>query len=253
MIQNPMDVLNLFPIRKNKKQKQAFRDAVQTYADGLGYPASVEKGSLGAKNVVIGNPNTAKYLVTAHYDTPAALIIPNLITPCNPVTFLLYQILIVLVFLLASVIPGVALGVVLDSPELASTAAMVLYWGLLVMMFLGPANKHNANDNRILKNSQGSFFHASLVAVGRSCLQQYNGIDIVQRHTSKYHHSAHCSRSVNILDQGNTHNCRAASVTCLHEFSLFRRILDKYPGKAPDAPEYHGCSQGTEQKELKVK
>ena len=147
MIEEPMDVLNLFPIRKNKKQKQAFRDAVQSYAEILGYSVSVEKGSFGAQNVVIGNPKTARFLLTAHYDTPAGLLFPNLITPCNPVTFILYQIFVIVLFLAASVIPGVALGVALDSPELASTAAMILYWGFLVMMLVGPANKHNANDN----------------------------------------------------------------------------------------------------------
>ena len=73
MIENPMDVLKQFPVRKNKKQKQSFRDSVQSYAENLGYAVTVEKGSMGAHNVVIGNPETAKYLVTAHYDTPAAL------------------------------------------------------------------------------------------------------------------------------------------------------------------------------------
>ena len=79
MIEIPMDVLKQFPIRKNKKQKQAFRDAVQSYAQSLRYSVAIEKGSFGAKNVVIGNPETAKYLITAHYDTPAALPFPNLI------------------------------------------------------------------------------------------------------------------------------------------------------------------------------
>ena len=147
MIERPMDVLNLFPIRKNKKQKQAFRDAVKTYGEGLGYAVSVEKGRFGAQNVVMGDPQTAKYLVTAHYDTPAGLLIPNLITPCNPVTFILYQILIVSLFVIAAIVPGVVLGVIMDNPEIASLVSMTIYWGLLVMMLVGPANKHNANDN----------------------------------------------------------------------------------------------------------
>ena len=94
MIENPMDVLKQFPVRKNKKQKQAFREAVQPYAESLGYEVNIEKGSAGAKNVVIGNPESAKYLVTAHYDTPAALPFPNLITPCNFLPFLGYQLFV---------------------------------------------------------------------------------------------------------------------------------------------------------------
>ena len=147
MIENPMDVLKLFPIRKNKKQKQAFREAVQSYAEGLGYQVSVEKGSMGAHNVVIGNPDTAKYLVTAHYDTPAVLPFPNLITPCNAVTFILYQLFIVAIYVVAAVIPGVLIGVLSGNTELGSSIAVLIYWGLLFMMLLGPANKSNANDN----------------------------------------------------------------------------------------------------------
>ena len=110
MINEPLDVLKLFPIRKNKKQKQSFRDSVQSYAESLGYEVKIEKGSMGAHNVVIGNPETARYLVTAHYDTPAAMILPNLITPCNPVTFLAYQLLIVGLFFLVAFAVGFGAG-----------------------------------------------------------------------------------------------------------------------------------------------
>jgi len=147
MIENPMDVLKQFPIRKNKKQKQAFRDAAESYATRLGYEVKIEKGSMGAHNIVIGNPETAKYLVTAHYDTPAGMIIPNLITPCNPVTFILYQIFVVGLFVLGAIIPGVVVGFLTNDPEFASTMAVLFYWILLVMMMIGPANKSNANDN----------------------------------------------------------------------------------------------------------
>ena len=43
MIQNPMDVLKLFPIRKSKQQKEAFADAVIEYAQEQGYTACVEE------------------------------------------------------------------------------------------------------------------------------------------------------------------------------------------------------------------
>lgn len=147
MITIPIDVLRLFPVRKNKKQKQSFRDAVQPYAELLGYTVTVEKGRFGAHNVVIGNPETAKYLITAHYDTPAGMILPNLITPCNPVTFLAYQLLIVGLFFLVAFVFGFGAGLLLDDAAIAGTAAMTAYWALLLLMLLGPANKNNANDN----------------------------------------------------------------------------------------------------------
>ena len=147
MIENPMDVLNAFPVRKNKKQKQSFRDAVQSYGEGLGYAVNVEKGSFGAKNVVIGNPEMAKYLVTAHYDTPARLPFPNLITPCNFWTFMAYQ-LFVVAFIFAMVgIVGAAVYLLTRDSFLGYWSGYMSVWVFLVLMMVGPANKHNANDN----------------------------------------------------------------------------------------------------------
>ena len=147
MIENPMDVLNAFPVRKNKKQKQSFRDAVQSYGEGLGYAVNVEKGSFGAKNVVIGNPETAKYLVTAHYDTPARLPFPNLITPCNFWAFRAYQ-LFVVAFIFAMVgIVGAAVYLLSKDSFLGYWSGYMSVWVFLVLMMVGPANKSNANDN----------------------------------------------------------------------------------------------------------
>ena len=147
MITKPMDVLQHFPIRKSKAQKQQFRDAVQSYLKSLGYDSTIEKGSMGAHNIVIGNPETAKYLITAHYDTPAALPFPNLITPCNFLPFLGYQILLTLVMFAAAFIPGLLLALAGVSAENASLIWLLCLYALLALMLVGPANKHNANDN----------------------------------------------------------------------------------------------------------
>lgn len=147
MLISPMDVLDKFPVRKSKRQKRAFREEVQSYCESLGYAVSVEKGSFGAQNIVIGDPKTAKYLVTAHYDTCARLPFPNLITPTNLVTFILYQLFQVVVIFLLAFVPGVAVGVLANEPELGGLVAYFLVWFLLAMMLIGPANKHNANDN----------------------------------------------------------------------------------------------------------
>lgn len=154
MLATPMDVLKQFPVRKTKKQKQAFRDAVQSYAESLGYQVTVEKGSLGANNVIIGDPERAKYLVTAHYDTCARLPFPNLITPCNFLIFSLLQLLmgfgITGLAMVSGVLIGVAFGLMID-PELGASigsfTAYVMLWVLIALMLVGPANKNNANDN----------------------------------------------------------------------------------------------------------
>jgi hypothetical protein len=146
MIHTPMDVLTAFPVRKSGKQKQAFRDAVQTYARDLGYETSVEKGN-GAHNVIIGNPDTAKYLVTAHYDTCARMIVPNLITPCNFFTFILYQLFVTGMFFAAAFAVSSAVGVLAKDAVLGRMVGYGVVWVLLILMMVGPANKHNANDN----------------------------------------------------------------------------------------------------------
>ncbi len=146
MITQPLDVLKEFPIRKSKKQKQAFREAVQAYTSELGLNAKVEHSG-SVHNVVIGDPENAKYLVTAHYDTPAGLLIPNLITPCNLLTYLLYQFVIVGLFFIVALAVRIGLGFLADSPLIPRFAAITVYWILLLMMLFGPANKNNANDN----------------------------------------------------------------------------------------------------------
>ncbi len=147
MLTTPMDVLQQFPIRKTKKQKQAFRDAVQDYAQRLGYPVEFEKGSMGAQNVIFGDPEGASCVITAHYDTPACMIVPNFLTPTNPITFLLYQIIVVALLFIVSIGAAFLVSLLTDSFLAAYTTWWVVYFGILVLMMAGPANRHNANDN----------------------------------------------------------------------------------------------------------
>ena len=147
MLTTPMDVLDQFPIRKSKKQKQAFRESVMTFVQDLGYSVTTEKGSMGAQNVIIGDPEKAKYLVTAHYDTPARMFFPNFITPCNLPLYLGYQFLIVGLFVLFAVACGAAGMMLTQDENLAYLIGYWSYWIPLLLMILGPANKHNANDN----------------------------------------------------------------------------------------------------------
>ena len=147
MIETPMDVFRNFPVRKTKKQKQAFREAVQSYAEQLGYPCTVESGSLGSRNLVIGNPEQADYLVTAHYDTCARLPIPNFLTPCNFWLFLLWQVVLVLLILGVCILMGLGVGFLTGSGAAGSWCGYLMIWAILALMLIGPANPSNANDN----------------------------------------------------------------------------------------------------------
>ena len=142
-----MDVLEQFPVRKTKKQKLAFRTAVQSYAESLGYPVSVETGTFGACNLLLGDPEQAKFLVTAHYDTCARMPIPNFITPCNLPLFLLHQ--LALTGVLAAVYLCAVNGFILlfEDHRFSSLLALLCVAFLVLWMLIGPANKCNANDN----------------------------------------------------------------------------------------------------------
>lgn len=147
MLTRPMDVLSAFPVRKSKAQKQEFRDAVQSYASLLGYSVTTEKGSFGCRNVVLGDPERARYLITAHYDTCARLPIPNLITPCSFWAFLGYQIAIMLLMLSVPAIPGTLAGLLAGSYDIGYYVWFLGVWVMIALMLVGPANPHNANDN----------------------------------------------------------------------------------------------------------
>lgn len=147
MLTTPMDVLVQFPIRKSTKQKQAFRDAVQGYCESLDYSVATEKGSMGARNLVIGDPKHAKFLVTAHYDTCAHMPFPNFITPCNLVVYLLYQLLIVALLFAIAFAVGSLVSLVTEDFAVCFWCAYLTYFAALFLMMCGPANKNNANDN----------------------------------------------------------------------------------------------------------
>lgn len=164
MMHTPMDILHLYPVRKTKKQKQAFTNAVCTYANSLGYPVCVESGSFGSRNIVIGDSERADYLVTAHYDTCAKLLIPNYLTPCSLPGFLFCQLIQLLLIAVVSI--ALAIGEAVLIAGLAELFGMnlgdawilfvalvtpTLIWvnviPVVLWMILGPANKRNSNDN----------------------------------------------------------------------------------------------------------
>lgn len=144
MIAKPMDVLEQFPIRKTEAQKQAFREAAVSYARDRGYEVTVQSGKRGVNNIVIGDPLTAKYLVTAHYDTPASIGIPNIGAPCNPVRSRLM--FFVSMFLSAGLSSGSML-LIKAGYWIPGIALLLVILGLILLLLNGPANRNNANDN----------------------------------------------------------------------------------------------------------
>lgn len=147
MLENPMDVLSCFPVRKTRRQKQAFRDAAQAYAASQGYESRVEPGRFGVRNLVIGDPETAEYLITAHYDTCARLPFPNYTFPCNFWMFLAWQAVVTALIVLVVYTVTTAVELLTSSEALGIVAMMLSLGGILALIYAGPANGSNVNDN----------------------------------------------------------------------------------------------------------
>lgn len=148
-------ILEKYQVRKTKKQKTAFIEYIEQIAARYGYDFRVEKESFGVRNIVIGDADSAKVIYTAHYDTCARLPFPNFITPKNFLVYLLYQFLIVGIFLVSAFLIGLVAGLILSVIPIAdgifdfilSLLPVVIYLTLLYLLLAGPANKNTANDN----------------------------------------------------------------------------------------------------------
>ena len=154
MTQTTKEIFEKHEVRKTKAEKSAFIDFAIKSAEDMGYSARVERGELGARNIVVGDPTGARAVFTAHYDTAPRLPFPNLITPRSILLYVLYQIAIML---LLFAIPAVIVGVLIFAlegfgvpktvtGELYRLAYVLIFIEILLMM-IGPANKHTANDN----------------------------------------------------------------------------------------------------------
>ncbi len=141
------EIVSRFPVRRTTEQKQAFRDWAVEEIRSLGYTAKVEQNGRN-DNIVVGNPEKAPVLLTAHYDTPGVNFLPNLMLPRSPLLHFLYVLLNVLILLVISGVLMLAAGAVTGSPGIARAAWIVTYFGLLLLMnFGGIPNKNNVNDN----------------------------------------------------------------------------------------------------------
>ncbi len=140
-----------FPVRNTDAQKEAFRVYAVNEALSSGYPARTVR-NLTHNNVVIGNPQEASVVFTAHYDTPRRAVVPNLMIPLNPVLKYIYDFLPAIALLVLA-IWGAA--VIRDLSGLDGAARrlvfvgsyLLIYFSLFLLLFRGPANRHNRNDN----------------------------------------------------------------------------------------------------------
>jgi hypothetical protein len=144
MLNEPLDILINHPIRKTPQQKESFREDVMQYIRELGYEVHREMFCKDGQNIVFGPQDTAQYLITAHYDTPVSIGIPNVCTPCNA---LRGRLQFLSTFLL-SFSMSLGAGLLLKAGHIIP--GILLFAPILIFLYLirnGPANVNNANDN----------------------------------------------------------------------------------------------------------
>ena len=147
MITKPIDVLKNHPVRRTDEQKSAFISAVTEYLRQLGYAVNVENGQRKSRNVVIGDPEKAQYLVTAHYDTPVSSLFPNILLPKSFALFYLYQTGIILAFMLIAFVVCAPVWFLTQNKTATFIVWYITYMVQAMWGRIGKPNKNNANDN----------------------------------------------------------------------------------------------------------
>lgn len=148
------ELLGPYQVRKTVAQKSAFIEYVQAYAKKIGQPCEVQTHGrrIVSRNIILGDVNRARVLLTAHYDTCARLPFANMAAPlCWPLTLAEQVILPALVCVLS----GLAFGRLCAFAGLSGAALFALSAVLTTLfcapviwlMLFGPANPHTANDN----------------------------------------------------------------------------------------------------------
>lgn len=135
-----------FPVRRTPEQKEAFRLWLQAECGRMGYSVQVEEAGKHL-NVVVGDPEMAQAIFTAHYDTPVGFFLPNFMTPRNRVFKWVKQVGMILLFVLFGAAVGVPVWLLTGSGRAGFLAGYAVYMLLAVSMLIGPANKNNVNDN----------------------------------------------------------------------------------------------------------
>ena len=142
-------LLSRFQTRKTKAQKDGFIAFVKEKSERLGWSCSVEECAnlLRIRNIVVGDPERAKVVFTAHYDTQPECLFPNLVFPMSRIKTLLAQMPMIALMVGLSLGAGALLRAGTGARVAMPLGFLAVYWALFMLMFFGPANRHTANDN----------------------------------------------------------------------------------------------------------
>ncbi len=138
------EILYNYQQRKTIYAKEDFREflKLELAKEDIILTEEKDEGISKTTNLVVGDPESAKVLFTAHYDTPATFPLPNFIAPKNMVFYLLYIAAVLLVVFAFGISASLFLWG--EFNPLISIACMVILVG---MMIFGRPSETTANEN----------------------------------------------------------------------------------------------------------
>ena len=142
-----------YPVRRKAREKEAMRSYLMGTLRSLGYAPSLEtdssllRGISPTTNVVVGDPEQARVILAAHCDTGLRELFPPLLCPTRPVTYVLYQMLTPVAWLLGSFALSLAVSMPLHRPGLMMPLFLVLLIAGLLYLRFGPSETRTLNDN----------------------------------------------------------------------------------------------------------
>lgn len=138
------EILEKYQIRKKRAQKTEFIRFMQEKFPEM----KVEEGGFGKnRNLVIGDPDSAKAVLGAHYDTCAVLPFPNFIMPKSILVSFLYGVLIAVpVIIISFAVSGMVMNFT-DNFLLSQVVYFAVAIGIFALFFCGKPNRHTVNDN----------------------------------------------------------------------------------------------------------
>lgn len=138
------EILERWQVRNTKKQKAAFEEFLREKLPGL----AVEEGGLvHSRNLILGDPDSAKVVFSAHYDTCTVLPFPNFLTPKNIPLYLLYNLAVCVVVFALVFAAAFLVKTLTHSFWAAYFSSLAVCMVCLLAMMAGKPNPHTANDN----------------------------------------------------------------------------------------------------------
>lgn len=134
MIEKIYEQLKPMQERMHRKSKNKFRAYLKQKAIEVNLDYKILPKSGLSKNVIIGNIETAKYILGAHYDTPPKM-------PAFLVSSILLFNIVVSIFTIFLVL------ITFLNPNISYISLILIFLLLLHLFGGGIANKHNHNDN----------------------------------------------------------------------------------------------------------